>query len=207
MKKGKLIWLLVVLAICMNSITIYADKNDDDNTKKMVQEWINSVNEASSLEEAEKYVCADEFRNTIITQIRELKGIEVLSAKVIDSEKSRDAVLFTFKNADQQEQTSLLMFYRNENNEYIECEDTEIQTTIVSRHVCSACEGTGSVLAMDAIVCGICSGTGQQYMPNLYYDTVLGWTGGYIGCSGCGGSGYISGYNICSNCGGLGIVY
>ena len=46
MKKGKLIWLLVVLAICMNSITIYADKNDDDNTKKMVQEWINSVNEA-----------------------------------------------------------------------------------------------------------------------------------------------------------------
>lgn len=44
-------------------------------------------------------------------------------------------------------------------------------------------------------------------MPNLYYDAVMGWTGGYIGCSGCGGSGYTSGYNICSNCNGIGIVY
>ena len=40
-------------------------------------------------------------------------------------------------------------------------------------------------------VCPICSGTGQQYIPNMYYDQIMGWQGGYISCSGCGGSGQI----------------
>lgn len=61
---------------------------------------------------------------------------------------------------------------------------------------CPSCGGAGR------FTCGICGGTGQQYIPNLYYDAVMGWTGGYQGCGGCGGSGG----TVCSTCGGTGQV-
>lgn len=78
------------------------------------------------------------------------------------------------------------------------------QTTTAK--ICPVCGGTGMVYSDMGTVCGICGGTGQQYIPNMYYDQIMGWTGGYMVCGGCGGSGRIGGgYVICSNCGGTGV--
>lgn len=146
----------------------------------------------------------------MIQQIKEAGILEVTSAELVDTSDDRESVLFTYTTESQQENYGFLLFYKNADGEYVECQDTEIQQKITEEHLCNICNGTGSVLSADAVACAICGGTGQQYMPNLYYDAVMGWTGGYIGCSGCsgcGGSGYTSGYNICSNCNGIGIVY
>ncbi len=74
--------------------------------------------------------------------------------------------------------------------------------------VCSNCGGSGAVMVSGGTVCSICGGSGMQYIPNAYYDAVIGWQGTYVGCGGCGGSGYINSptYAICSVCGGAGYI-
>lgn len=208
MKKKIAVTSLVLLTTCLSAGTVCADNKE--NKKELVQNWCANVISAESIEDAEKYICPDEseeLRQGIVQQIRELQIEEVTSAEVIDTNENKEAVLFHYNTASQEDGCGLLLFYKNENGEYIECQDMEIQQQITNDHLCNICNGTGSVLSGNAVACAICGGTGQQYIPNLYYDTVMGWTGGYIGCSGCGGSGYTSGYNICSNCNGLGIIY
>ena len=54
--------------------------------------------------------------------------------------------------------------------------------------------------------CPTCGGSGQQYIPNAMYDTVMGWQGIWQACPGCGGTGQIPHYETCSACGGWGIA-
>jgi hypothetical protein len=75
---------------------------------------------------------------------------------------------------------------------------------IFNQYICPTCGGSGSVVT-GSTACAICGGTGQQYIPNLFYDPYNGWYGGYQSCSGCGGSGQITTYGACSSCGGWGV--
>lgn len=70
-------------------------------------------------------------------------------------------------------------------------ETTFPPSTDIRHRRCPSCGGNGQVLISDRTVCGICGGSGLQYIPNQYYDQIMGWMGGYIACSGCGGSGYV----------------
>ena len=72
----------------------------------------------------------------------------------------------------------------------------DITTSSATFITCPNCGGMGR------FTCGICGGSGQQYIPNMFYDPVMGWTGGYQGCGGCGGSGG----TVCPSCGGSGQV-
>ncbi len=75
-------------------------------------------------------------------------------------------------------------------------------------HSCGSCGGAGVIAQTSGeSVCAICGGTGQQYIPNAYYDSALNtWQGQYMVCSGCGGSGYFTTYRVCNACGGFGII-
>ena len=74
-----------------------------------------------------------------------------------------------------------------------------------SSHVCSTCGGNGQIVT-STYVCPICGGTGWQWIPNLYYDGIMGWQGGNIGCSGCAGRGRTEYYGICPDCNGSGMT-
>lgn len=81
---------------------------------------------------------------------------------------------------------------------------------ILTNHFCDKCHGDGTIAQTigGSNTCAICNGTGQQYNPNLYYDAIMGWTGGYTACSGCAGSGRIGGsveYHLCQTCQGTGL--
>lgn len=79
-----------------------------------------------------------------------------------------------------------------------------------SKKECTKCSGTGAITAQNSnpTPCAICGGVGQQYIPNLSYDMIMGWQGGYIACSGCGASGYINNISTqtyqCDKCNGTG---
>lgn len=81
---------------------------------------------------------------------------------------------------------------------------------ILAYHRCDKCQGNGVITQTTGgrDVCAICNGTGQQYIPNLYYDVNMGWYGGYTVCSGCSGSGSNGGSvenHLCPNCQGTGL--
>ena len=66
-------------------------------------------------------------------------------------------------------------------------------------YLCQPCGGSGVI--SNRVACAICGGIGQQQI----YDALMGYY--YIGCSGCGGSGYINaGSTTCSHCGGDGLT-
>lgn len=67
-------------------------------------------------------------------------------------------------------------------------------------YLCQPCDGSGVI--SNRVACAICGGIGQQQI----YDALMGYY--YIGCSGCGGSGYINaGNTTCSHCGGDGLTF
>lgn len=92
-------------------------------------------------------------------------------------------------------------------DEYKLCVAQDAMNDINEHFACSTCGGAGSISTGGTQTCGICGGLGQQYVPNLYYDAVLGWQGGTIACSGCGGAGHTGAtYSTCHTCGGIGVV-
>lgn len=88
------------------------------------------------------------------------------------------------------------------------CMDPKVHQNINENILCASCSGTGSVLS-GGNACGICGGTGQQYIPNAYFDAALGmWQGQYQACSGCGGAGMTgASYVPCASCGGCGLIF
>ncbi len=77
---------------------------------------------------------------------------------------------------------------------------------VIQKTYCSNCGGSGTIYTGGS-VCGICGGTGQQYIPNAYYDNIMGWQGQWQMCSGCAGAGHFGGTSeICSNCHGYGNI-
>ena len=86
--------------------------------------------------------------------------------------------------------------------------DPGLDIYIDAASTCQQCQGSGSITT-GRIACAICGGTGQQYIPNQYYDATLNmWMGGYVGCGGCGGSGYTGSgtTSVCPSCGGDGLT-
>ena len=75
---------------------------------------------------------------------------------------------------------------------------------VIQSSYCGNCGGNGGVYNGGS-VCAICNGSGQQYIPNAYYDNVMGWQGQWQVCGGCGGAGHIGGnIEICPVCHGYG---
>lgn len=86
--------------------------------------------------------------------------------------------------------------------------DPGLDIYIDAASTCQQCKGSGSITT-GRTACAICGGTGQQYIPNQYYDAALNmWMGGYVGCGGCGGSGYTGAQETaqCPSCGGDGLT-
>lgn len=89
---------------------------------------------------------------------------------------------------------------------YLICSNNDVLSEFSNSCCCSTCGGSGSIYT--GTTCAICSGTGQQYIPNAYFDAALNmWQGQYQACSGCAGAGMTGGTNvICSGCGGSGFI-
>ena len=133
--------------------------------------------------------------------LSDIEGREGGSAEDSEEETERrtEANVPAVKNTSQEDRPAEPAEPVEDHSSDQEDNSASIQNTIVpsvTYITCPSCGGAGW------FTCGICGGTGQQYIPNLYYDAVMGWTGGYQGCSGCGGSGG----TVCSTCGGTGQV-
>lgn len=106
-------------------------------------------------------------------------------------------------------ETGYCLMQRGEDG-YRVCGSTDLLNDMVAQFRCKTCNGQGSTTIGDRIACGICSGTGQQYIPNQYFDAALNmWMGGYVGCGGCGGSGFTGNAvtNTCPTCLGECLVF
>lgn len=88
------------------------------------------------------------------------------------------------------------------------CMNPKVHQDVNDNLICASCSGTGSILS-GGNTCGICGGTGQQYIPNAYFDAALGmWQGQYQACSGCGGAGMTGASSVtCGSCGGCGLIF
>ena len=71
----------------------------------------------------------------MIQQIKEAGILEVTSAELVDTSDDRESVLFTYTTESQQENYGFLLFYKNADGEYVECQDTEIQQKITEEHL------------------------------------------------------------------------
>ena len=185
------------------------EKQPQKTSIEITQEWYNAVLNAESFEEANIYLCQDEditLRQEMYDSIKQIGAANISSAKVLETRDGISAALISYSaDTSSDTQYSFLMYYEDENNNIVCCQDQDLRNTIINAHLCTYCGGSGSVASGGMTICPICNGIGQQYIPNLYYDAVMGWTGGYIVCSGCGGSGQTGSYSICTWCAGTGI--
>lgn len=193
-----------------------------DSVTDNVQKWISCVESADSYEAAQAYFTDDSDQdsvNEIYDSIKNAGTLNELNAIYLDDVNGTDMVLFEYYlNASDTLSRNLYLFEQSDDGSYKACFNEDLMDDasdlLNQKFLCPNCGGNGSIeisAGSTGTVCAICGGTGQQYIPNLYYDTVMGWTGGYIGCSGCGGSGYIGSaaptYATCETCMGRGIVW
>lgn len=210
--------LVLILVGCTGCVMMYQAAGElvneitqETDTREVVQTWYDHVEETASLEEAGDYFYSEnsaEYNQNLYNQIKEKGNINVTSAEILDAQDNHEAVLFHYTVRESgAEEWGFLMYRPNGEQGYVLYQNDTVLQNIIDNHVCGNCGGSGQIPSGNDLACAICGGTGQQYIPNLYYDAVMGWTGGYTGCSGCGGSGYISGgYAICNMCEGCGIL-
>lgn len=187
-----------------------AEENNLPDAKTVVQNCINGILSSTSLDEANIYFASEsneEAKSNTYNSIQNMGNLEITNALIFDAEANTYGVIFTFvQESTGNSNFAYMMFKEVENGEYVWYADEDIQNAMLQRHACSTCGGSGIIASSNQVTCSICGGTGQQYIPNMYYDNVMGWYGGYTICSGCSGAGYTTGYDLCGTCSGLGIV-
>lgn len=88
---------------------------------------------------------------------------------------------------------------------YVFCEKEDFLTKVNKTVLCGTCNASG-VIYSGGTACAICAGTGQQYIPNAYYNGWQ-WVGQYQACSGCAGAGYFNRRTYtCTACHGMGVI-
>lgn len=139
-----------------------------------------------------RYGCPDENRDQMVKTYGEVKDLkaENLTAAFCGIVDERNVFVVEYDTAEGHER-NLLLYEDHPEYGYRICMNQKIADHILADMLCGTCGGYGQITDGNATVCDLCGGTGQQYNPNLYYDAMMGWTGGYMVCSGCGGSGYI----------------
>ena len=96
---------------------------------------------------------------------------------------------------------NIIITFRERNGKFV----YDLNREVFEHLFCPACGGSG-FHTEGGVICAICGGAGVQYIPNQWFDGTM-WHGNYVGCSGCGGSGYavMPSTVPCSTCGGSGI--
>lgn len=88
---------------------------------------------------------------------------------------------------------------------YVFCEKESFLAKMKESVFCRTCNASG-VIYSGGTACAICAGTGQQYIPNAYYNGWQ-WVGQYQACSGCAGAGYFNRRTqTCNICHGVGLI-
>lgn len=88
---------------------------------------------------------------------------------------------------------------------YVFCEKESFLTKMKNEILCHTCNASG-VINSGGTACAICAGTGQQYIPNAYYNGWQ-WVGQYQACCGCAGAGYFNQKTYpCTACYGIGLI-
>lgn len=119
-----------------------------------------------------------------------------------------DIFSYTLTYTDNDYTETLMMLMERGENGYRLCINPDAQNAFANEYRCTRCQGNGTITTGNRTACAICGGTGQQYIPNQYFDPITNMPmGGYIGCGGCGGSGYIGQQNTeqCPVCEGFGL--
>lgn len=134
-------------------------------------------------------------------------GTPEVTAEFHSSRDGYDIYYYTIRYPDLDGEETGYTLFKKVDGRYLLCVNTQVQQSVFSHYQCSTCGGSGNGTPGSQITCGICGGTGQQYIPNAYFDPGTNmWMGQYIGCSGCGGSGHTG--NIpatpCPACNGIG---
>lgn len=189
--------------------TIDTQEETDAGTEVPIDELeaiILNIMEATDAETVKQYLSSESFDNAQ-GLVESYAGTEYEATLEYAAEYDDYIVCryHAFEGTEQIEDGYLI--FTIENNNYKLCVNQDINNDFYEHFECSGCGGNGTINTGATSTCGICGGTGQQYIPNLYYDAALGWQGGYTGCSGCGGAGHTGAITTtCPTCNGRGVV-
>lgn len=161
---------------------------------------------ATDAETVKKYISSESFDNAQAL-VDSYTGTEY-DVTLEYATKYDDYIIFSYSAFEGTEQfENGYLIFTIEDNNYKLCVNQDINNDFYEHFGCSTCGNSGTISTGATSACGICGGTGQQYIPNLYYDAALGWQGGYTGCSGCGGAGHTGAItSTCPTCNGHGVV-
>ena len=184
-----------------------AETDSDKDAQALFIQWKDRIGAAQSSEEAAQWFNKVESGDKIDLEYHKYhdRDVSIESVHKCLEYEGKD-IVFLKVTVDGEKKEWIYTFDVCEDG-YRYYHDEELFDEIVPLITCPACGGTGQIMSGHGTVCGICGGSGQQYIPNLYYDGVM-WQGGYIGCGGCGGSGYTgTTWSTCLRCSGSGIRY
>ena len=193
-----------------DSVTKDSNQNNEMDVSSAYKEWKNRIEAAQTPEEAACWFCDGTGYENIETEFRAYHDHNI----VIDSvtwccEIEGKQILLVRGKADGEAIKMAYAFDNTDENGFRYYVDDTLVERMENEIVCHHCSGSGQVSSNgSAMSCGICGGSGQQYIPNLYFDQIMGWQGGYVCCSGCGGSGVTNvSWSTCPFCEGSGLRY
>lgn len=203
-----LLAIMVVLSLagCGNGTTT-VDVSDGIS----VEECYWSVIHSKSADEMAPYVSvgdADDYYGNV----QNLFGSDSYSVKAESSGNYNgyEVYYMTVKsNNDKSKTMSNFELFEKKGDNYYLVLDADTINEINQNCVCPSCAGSGGITTGQN-TCGICGGTGIQTIPNAYYDAALNmWMSQNIGCSGCGGSGFLGSGSFvpCGTCNGRRYIF
>lgn len=198
--------ILALLLACaaLLSLSACSDTGAKTEKTKAAQECIANLFQARDVQTVTEYLTADSY-DTAEAVLSDCKSLLVENEPEYHGRyEGYDVFALTVKYRTSGEVSTIFVLLKEENGSYKFCANEEVLLKAQDDIICNVCAGNGKV-QHGGQVCSICGGTGQQYIPNAYYDGWM-WQGLWQACAGCGGAGRFGvSYRNCAYCAGDGL--
>ena len=200
----KRFFALLLACAALLSLSACGNTGAEIEKTKAAQECIANISQSPNVNTLRQYLTADSYDAAEAVWSNWSSLDPAVEIEYIGKYKEYDVFLIAAKYRVTGKEERGFMLLKEENGSYKACANEEVLRKAQDDIVCNVCAGNGKV-QNGGQVCGICGGTGQQYIPNAYYDGWM-WQGLWQACAGCGGAGRVGVvYRDCAYCAGDGL--